>query len=156
AVVRLEILRPPGFAMSCEVPRGPDGHPMRRTDATCNQAAVLQFTDAKRDVDALLHDVDETIAELQVDVQQGVALHECLHAAHDLRSAKADRRRDMERPGDLFTASPERYLGRLDGVDDRQTSLVEALTLRSQDQVARGTDEQLAAEMPLQRSDELA
>src|SRR5690242_1607861 len=76
AVVLLQLVGVAGLAVPFEVLGGSDGHAMRRAYAPRDQVMVGELADAKRDVDAFLHQVHESIVELQVHAQQRVTPHE--------------------------------------------------------------------------------
>ena len=72
----LQLVGMAGLAVPLQVFGGGDGHAMRRADAPRDEVVVGELTDAKRDVDALLDQIDEAIVELQVHPQQRMTPHE--------------------------------------------------------------------------------
>ncbi|MNL23642.1 hypothetical protein D3C87_1450380 [compost metagenome] len=111
AVVAAEFLRCLRLAVSRQVIRRCDSYPVSGADVASDQAAVIQRADPERDIQTLADQILILIAQLQVDLNLGIAHEEFRQARCNLQAPEADGGTDSQWPGDGFPAGLKAVLG---------------------------------------------
>jgi hypothetical protein len=99
ALVPNEIERRLGPAMPGEIAWAAQHRRLHRRDTACNQAGILERTDADRGIEALADQVDLAIARLDVELELGMALRQFGQDRSKMVDAEGERHRQPQPPG---------------------------------------------------------
>ncbi len=122
---------------------------LRQLDA--DQAGVGQFADADGAVDALVHQVDQAVGEVEVDRHLGVGIEELHDQRRDVPAAEAGRRGEAQMAARLDAAQAHRRLGIAEFAQYALAILEVGAALEGQRHAPRRAQQQLDAEARFQR-----
>ena len=139
--------------MGLEVGRARDDDPLVGRERDADEAGVVELTDAHRQVEAVVHDVGEPIAQVERRGHLLVGRDEGGHERRDMAPAEARGRRDPHVAARLDAAERHRGLGIGDVVEDAVAVLQERFALEGEREPPGRAHQQLHAEAGLERVD---
>ena len=156
ALVRAQILRRPRRRPAVQIGRRRNQMALHRAEPAGNERARLQVSDPQRELDAFLHQIDEALAEADIDphfrIIPDIVGDDRDHVAPPERGGDADPERARRARRRFLDARPRH----IEGADDLAREIVDAVRLGRGFELARRAQEQLRAEFAFQQRDALA
>ncbi len=144
ALVRAQILRRPRRRTAVQIGRRRNQMALHRAEPAGNQRARLQVSDPQREFDAFFHQIDEALAETDVDphfrIIPDIVGDDRNHVAPSERRRHADPERAGRAGRRLLDARPRH----IEGADDLTREIVDAVRLGRRFELARRAQETAA------------
>ncbi len=113
--------------MGSHILRGSAQHAPHRRQTTGDEAGGVEIGDTDRQIVTAFDDIDEFVAEHQIDRQVRVPLHECLQMRRNMHAPKGGGGGDFQRAIDGVGPPGHEILGVLQPLQHGKHPLVKAL-----------------------------